>query len=169
MAVAEGARDARRFAPATERNRSAILDVLRTLLPAEGCVLEIASGSGEHAVWFAQQLPTLTFQPSDPAPEHRASIAAWIAHSGTTNVHAPLALDAAAEGWTLVHPPVAILCINMIHIAPWSAALGLVRHAAAALPSGGVFYLYGPFRRDGTHTSASNADFDADLRARNPE
>jgi hypothetical protein len=160
--------DARRFAPATERNRAAILAVLQPLLPDTGCVVEIASGSGQHAVWFAQQLPALTFQPSDPEAAHRASIAAWIAHSGVTNVLAPVTLDATAQRWSLPAPPVAVLCINMIHIAPWEAALGLVRNAATTLPAGGFLYLYGPFRQGGRHTSESNASFDADLRARHP-
>ncbi len=159
--------DARRFAPATERNRTAILDVLREVLPDAGCVLEIASGSGEHAVWFARHLPHLQFQPSDPDPVNRASIAAWTAHTAVTNVLEPIALDATDPDWPLPHRPSAVLCINMIHIAPWSATLGLLRGAAAALSSGGVLYLYGPFRRGGTHTSESNAMFDADLRGRN--
>lgn len=158
--------DARRFAPATARNRSAILDVLREVLPAEGCVLEIASGSGEHAVWFARHLPHLAFQPSDPDALNRASIAAWIAHTGVANVLPPIALDATDPDWPLPQPPTAVLCINMIHIAPWAATLGLLRGASAALPPGGILSLYGPFRRDGAHTSESNAMFDADLRSR---
>ncbi len=158
--------DARRFAPATERNRSAILDVLRGVLPEEGCVLEVASGSGEHAVWFARHLPHLVFQPSDPDPVNRASSAAWIAHTGVANVLPPIALDATHPDWSLPQSPAAVLCINMIHIAPWAATLGLMRGAAAALPSDGVLYLYGPFRRNGAHTSESNAMFDADLRSR---
>jgi len=166
MAIGDEPRDARRFAPATERNRSAILDVLREALPAEGCVLEIASGSGEHAVWFARHLPHLTFQPSDPDPVNRASVAAWIAHTGVGNVLPPIALDATHPDWSLPHPVAAVLCINMIHIAPWAATLGLMRGASAALRSNGLLYLYGPFRRDGAHTSESNAMFDADLRGR---
>lgn len=158
--------DTRRFAPATERNRAAILDVLREVLPDAGCVLEIASGSGEHAVWFARHLPHLQFQPSDPDPVNRASIAAWTAHTAVTNVLEPIALDATDTDWPIPHRPSAVLCINMIHIAPWSATLGLLRGAAATLSSGGLLYLYGPFRRGGTHTSESNAMFDADLRRR---
>lgn len=160
--------DARRFAPATERNRTAILDVLREALPDAGCVLEIASGSGEHAVWFGRHLPHLQFQPSDPDRVNRASIAAWIAHTAVTNVLPPIPLDATHPGWPLPQPPAAVLCINMIHIAPWTATLGLLRGAAAALSPGGVLYLYGPFRRGGAHTSDSNAMFDADLRSRDP-
>lgn len=158
--------DARRFAPATERNRTAILDVLREVLPAAGCVLEIASGSGEHAVWFAQHLPHLEFQPSDPDPVNRASITAWTEHTAVANVLPPIPLDTIRPEWPLPHPPAAVLCINMIHISPWTATLGLLRGTAAVLAPGGLLYLYGPFRRDGAHTSASNAMFDADLRSR---
>jgi Protein of unknown function (DUF938) len=160
--------DARRFAPATERNRGPILEVLRGVLPAQGCVLEIASGTGEHAVWLAGQLPALTFQPSDPDADNRTSIAAWIAAAGVTNVNAPLALDATDDRWVIASESSAVLCINMIHIAPWSATLGLMRNAAAVLPPGGVLYLYGPFKRGGMHTAPSNAEFDAGLRARDP-
>jgi len=159
--------DARRHAPATERNRTAIVEVLRDVLPAEGCVLELASGSGEHAVWFARQLPGLTFQPGDPDPVNRASIAAWIAHAGAANVMPPITLDATQPDWLLPSRPAAILCINMVHIAPWAATLGLLRGASAVLPAGGLLYLYGPFRREGAHTSESNAMFDAVLRRGN--
>jgi len=158
--------DARRFAPATERNRGPILDVLRTQLPAAGTVLEIASGSGEHVVHFAAALPHLAFQPSDPDPVNRDSIAAWIAHTAVTNVGPPIAIDAAAPRWSLPEAPAAILCINMIHISPWAATLGLMRNAGAALTKGGVLYLYGAFKRNGEHTAPSNAAFDESLRAR---
>jgi len=165
--------DARLYAPATQRNREPILAVLRRVLPPTGAVLEIASGTGEHAVWLAAQLPGLVFQPSDPQPAQRASIAAWIAASGPINLRTPLALDAATADWE-AHaeiPPglAAILCINMIHIAPWNAALGLVRGAGVALGAGGLLYLYGPYRRGGRHTAASNEAFDRSLRAQNPE
>ncbi len=160
--------DPRRYAPATERNRDPILEVLRGILPARGHVLEIASGTGEHVVWLAQRLPTLTFQPSDPDPANRASIAAWIAHEGTSNASAPLALDATDAHWSIPTVPDAILCINMIHIAPWAATLGLMRNAAAALPRGGLLYLYGPYKRGGAHTAPSNVEFDENLRARDP-
>jgi hypothetical protein len=164
--------DERKYAPATQRNRDPILAVLRRVLPARGAVLEIASGTGEHAVWFAAQFPGLAFQPSDPEAEHRASIAAWIALTGVPNVRAPLDLDTTAPGWeaAAAAPPdlAAILCINMIHIAPWAAALGLVRGAAALLPAGGILYLYGAYKRGGVHTAPSNASFDESLRARDP-
>ena len=161
--------DARRFAPATERNRGPILEVLRGILPAEGLVLEIASGTGEHVVHFAAALPQLAFQPSDPDPDNRASIVAWIGHSGVANVRAPIDLDAAAPRWTIDPRPAAILCINMVHISPWTATLGLMRNAGVALPSGGTLYLYGAFKRGGVHTAPSNVAFDEGLRARNPE
>jgi len=157
--------DARRFAPATQRNREPLLAVLRRVLPASGTVLEVASGSGEHAVYFAAALPSLTWQPSDPDPAALASIAAWTAHASLANVLPPLVLDAAADPW----PPVAadaVLCVNLVHIAPWEACVGLMRGAARALPAGGALVMYGPYRVGGAHTAPSNAAFDADLRAR---
>ncbi|MBR0682711.1 DUF938 domain-containing protein [Roseomonas eburnea] len=157
--------DPRRFAPAAARNRDPILAVLRGCLPARGLVLEIASGSGEHAVHFAAAFPSLMFQPSDPDAAARASIDAWA--SGVTNLRPALALDAAAAEWPIAAAD-AVLCINMIHIAPWSACEGLMRGAAAILPAGAPLVLYGPYRRGGRHTAPSNAAFDADLRARNP-
>ena len=158
--------DARRHAPATLRNRDAILAILRDALPERGLVLEIASGSGEHVAHFARALPALDWQPSDPDAEARASIAVWAA--GQPNVRAPLALDAAAADWPIDHAD-AILCINMVHISPWAATEGLIAGAARLLAAGGLLYLYGPFRRDGAHIAPSNAAFDADLRARNAE
>jgi len=165
--------DARLFASATDRNREPILAVLeRMLAPRDGArgpdgdVLEIASGTGQHAVFFAARLSGLTFQPSDPDAERRASIAAWVAESRVGNVRAPLALDVTSETWPVERPVVAILCINMIHISPWEATLGLMRGAARWLAAGAPLYLYGPFMREGRHTAPSNAAFDADLRAR---
>jgi hypothetical protein len=135
-------------------------------------VLELASGSGEHIVHFAAALPGLTFQPTDPDPAARASIQAHAGSAGLGNVGAPLALDAAASRWELpagiAAQLAAIVCINMIHISPWEATLGLMRGAGKALPPGGLLFLYGPYRRGGTHTAPSNAEFDASLRARNP-
>lgn len=157
--------DPRRFAPATQRNRDPILAVLRRVLPRSGTVLEIASGSGEHAVYFAEQLPGLTWQPSDPGEAARASIAAWTERSGVRNVVAPRALDAAAEEWPVDRAD-AVVCINMVHIAPWEACTGLMRGAARVLPPGAPLVLYGPFRVGGEHTAPSNAAFDADLRGR---
>jgi SAM-dependent methyltransferase len=160
--------DARRNAPSTARNRGPILDVLRRRLPRHGLVLEIASGAGEHAVFFARALPGLRFQPSDPDPAARASIDAWRAAEGLANVLPAVALDASAQAWPISAAD-AVICINMIHIAPWAASVGLVRGAGKVLREGGVLYLYGPYRRDGAHTAPSNAAFDASLRARNPE
>jgi SAM-dependent methyltransferase len=154
-------------APATARNRQPILDVLRPRLPARGIVLEIASGSGEHIVHFAEALPDLVFQPSDPSVEARASIDDWVQTEGLGNVRPALALDAALESWPIERAD-AVLCCNMIHIAPWEAAVGLIAGAAGVLADGGTLYLYGPYRRDGRHTAPSNEAFDRDLRQRNP-
>lgn len=163
--AAEDGGQARKHAPATLRNRDAILDVLRRVLPSTGLVLEVASGSGEHVAHFAEKLPGLDWQPSDPEPAARASITEWSA--GLGNVRAPLALDAAARGWPIERAD-AILCINMIHISPWAATLGLLAGAARLLASGAPLYLYGPFLREGLPTAESNLAFDANLRARDP-
>ncbi len=160
--------DARMHAPATLRNRDAILAVLRPRLAPGSLVLEVASGSGEHAAHFAAALPGVAFQPSDPDPGCRASIDAWASASRLANIRPALALDAAAPAWPVAAAD-AVLCMNMIHIAPWAAALGLLRHAARVLKPGGLLFLYGPFRRGGAHTAPSNAEFDLDLRGRNPE
>jgi SAM-dependent methyltransferase len=160
--------DPRRSSPAARRNRDPILDVLRTVLPEAGIVLEIASGSGEHVLHFAAALTTLTWQPSDPSEDALASIAAWIADDTPPNVCAPLYLDAAAERWPVDRAD-AVIAINMVHISPWAATLGLLRHAGQLLPDNGPLVLYGPYRREGQALAPSNAAFDADLRARNPE
>ena len=160
--------DPRQHAPAAARNRDPILAVLRDVLPWTGTVLEIASGSGEHILHFAAGLPGLTFQPSDPNPAARQSIAAWAAESGLANLRPPLALDAAAPPWPIAAAD-AVLCINMIHISPWAATEGLMRGAAAILPPGAPLYLYGPYRRAGVPTAPSNAEFDRSLRDRNPD
>lgn len=154
--------------PATLRNRDAILDVLRGVLPARGLVLEIASGSGEHIVHFAKAFPALTFLPSDPEQAALQSIQAWTQDTGAANVLPPVTLDAASDRWPLNHAD-AILCINMIHISPWSATQGLFRTAAKLLREGSPLYLYGPYRRADVVTAPSNEAFDASLKARNPE
>ena len=159
--------DHRLHAPATSRNRDAILGVLRGVLPPAGLVLEVASGSGEHVVHLARNLPGLTFQPSDPSPEALRSVSAWVEAARVTNVRPPLALDASAAPWPVASAD-AVVCINMVHIAPWSAAEGLVRGAAEVLPDGAPLYLYGAFRRGGVHTAASNEAFDRGLRDRDP-
>jgi SAM-dependent methyltransferase len=157
----------KRQAPAAARNRQPILDVLTPRLPARGLVLEIASGSGEHIVHFAEALPDLVFQPSDPSPEARASIDDWAQSLTLGNVRPALALDAAADLWPLERAN-AVLCCNMIHIAPWEAAVGLIAGASRILQKDGTLYLYGPYRRGGRHTAPSNEAFDLDLRRRNP-
>jgi SAM-dependent methyltransferase len=147
--------------------------VLRRYLPAAGSVLELASGSGEHVEHFAAALPHLVFQPSDPDPAARASIAARVQQGGLKNVRAPLDLGADATDWRLPAEIsaslAAILCINMIHISPWRATVGLLRNAGAVLASTGLLYCYGPYRRGGRHTAPSNEAFDRDLRSRNPD
>ncbi len=162
--------DARQSSPSAQRNREAILAVLKNVLPEAGAVLEIACGSGEHAVFFASHFPALPWQPSDPDPASRASCAAWTAELGLSNVLPPIAIDAAASEWGPVERIEfkAILCINMIHIAPWEAALGLFAGAGRILPSNGVLFLYGPFMRGGVHTAPSNKMFDQSLRAQDP-
>jgi len=158
----------RHSAPSALRNRGPILDVLRQHLPQRGLVLEIASGSGEHVTHFASAgIGDLEFQPSDPDAAARASIDAWAASLGLSNVRPALALDAAAQAWPIARADV-VVCINMIHIAPWAAAIGLIEGAARILPAGGVLFLYGPYRRDGRHTAPSNAAFNQDLRRRDP-
>lgn len=162
----------RRHAPATARNRDPILAVLRDVLPASGTVLEIAAGTGEHAVHFAKGLPGLVWQPSDPDGAARASISAWADEAGAdeaglSNLLAPLALDAAAADWPLERAD-ALVCINMIHISPWEATLGLMAGAARLLASGAPLVLYGPYRREGHTIEPGNAAFDEDLKRRNP-
>jgi SAM-dependent methyltransferase len=162
--MSSGAIDARRHAGATQRNRLPILDVLRRVLPAEALVLEVASGTGEHAQFFAQSLPGVCWQPSDVDADARASIAAWCTE--VPNVRAPLALDVTADVWPLDGAD-AVVCINMIHIAPWLACEGLMRGAGRVLRAGGVLYLYGPYRVGGAHTAPSNVAFDERLRGEN--
>jgi hypothetical protein len=155
----------KRHAPATLRNRDAIAAVLQDELPAAGLVVEVASGSGEHIVYFAQKFPALLWQPSDPDPAAAASVAAWREETGLDNVAAPLMLDASAAPWPVERAD-AILCINMVHISPWAATLGLMAGAGRLLTAGAPLILYGPFVEDDVPTAASNIDFDADLRAR---
>ena len=166
-ADAQAGTDPRLRAPSAQRNRDAILAVLTDVLPSSGRVLEIASGSGEHAVHFAHALPGLTFQPSDPSPDAVASIAAWMAESGLGNILPPLVIDATAADWPVASAD-AILCINMIHIAPWAAAEGLFRQARRLLKPGQPLYFYGPYRRPDQPLEPSNAAFDESLRSRDP-
>lgn len=160
--------DIRLHSAPAERNREPILNVLRGHLARQGLVLEIASGSGQHVIHFASALPALDFQPTDRDAAARASIDARIAEAGLGNVRPALALDVMADPWPLAAAD-AMVCINMIHISPWAATEGLMRGAVRMLPRGGTLFLYGPYRRDGRHTAPSNAEFDDNLRARNPE
>jgi SAM-dependent methyltransferase len=155
-------------APSPERNKGPILAVLRRVLPTRGLVLEVASGTGQHAVHFAAALPALRWQPSDPDPAMHASISAWTAATAAANVLPPLALDVRSSSWSVARAD-AVVCINMIHIAPWAAAVHLIEGAAPILGPAAPLVLYGPYRRGGRHTAASNEAFDADLRRRNPE
>ena len=164
-------RGERHHAPATRRNREPILAVLERVLPREGVILEIASGSGEHAAWLGPRLADLEWQPSDTDPDKLGSIAMWAAEAETAAVREPVLLDVTAEHWPIAEIAErlrAIVCINMIHIAPWSACEGLMRGAGRSLPAGGVLYLYGPFRRPDVPTAPSNEAFDESLRATDP-
>jgi len=160
--------DQRRFAPATARNRDPILDVLRRVLPPVGTVLEVASGTGEHVVYFARRMPGLVWQPTDVNPSALASIEAWRAHEALPDVRPTERLDVTAEPWAVEGPYDAVFNANMIHISPWACCLGLMRGVGAVLRAGGVLVMYGPYRIGGEHTSESNARFDEDLRSRDP-
>jgi len=153
--------------PSAERNKGPILEVLARVLPRRGLVLEIASGTGQHVVHFAEALPHLTWQPSDPDQELRASIALRVGEEQRTNILRPIDLDVTRLPWPLQAAD-AVVAINMLHVAPWSATIALFEGAKALLPAGHVLFLYGPYRRDGRHTSAGNAQFDLDLRAHDP-
>jgi SAM-dependent methyltransferase len=161
----------RRDAPATSRNREPILAVLARWLSEPARVLEIASGTGQHAIYFAKMLPHLHWQPSDRVSEALASIESWVAEEGSSNVAPPIELDASTSAWPVEGGESfdAIFNANMIHISPWRVAEGLFAGAGRTLPGGGLLFLYGPFRVAGTETAASNVAFDEDLRRRNPE
>jgi hypothetical protein len=163
--------DVRLDYPATGRNQEVILDVLKEALPKSGAVLEVASGSGQHITYFAQQIPQLKWQPSDIEAAARASIDAWRNEMSVTEaVHTPIDLDASVDIWSLGHIKDlnAIMSINMIHISAWEACLGLLKNASRVLPAGGVLYLYGPFKVGGFHIAPSNAEFDLSLQSQNP-
>jgi len=159
---------ARRSAPAALRNREPIAEVLSEWLPASGSVLEIASGTGEHVVFFAERFPKLEWQPSDLHPDALASIAAWRAAAGLPNVRPPILIDAGEPNWPLERAD-SVLSINMVHISPWRSALGLLDGAERLLPEGGPLILYGPWLTDSIPTAPSNLAFDADLRRRDPD
>jgi hypothetical protein len=160
--------DGKWFSAAAERNKGPITEVLARVLPKQGVVLEIASGTGQHVTQFASALRGLTWQPSDPDPEMRESIALRVRDEGLSNVKPPIDVDVTRLPWPLQTAD-ALLCINMTHVAPWSATLALFEGAKALLPAHRVMVLYGPYRRHGRHTSEGNAQFDSDLRAHDPE
>lgn len=164
-AVASGAR---RSAPAALRNRGPISEILHDWLPAQGVVLELASGTGEHVVHFAERFPGLQWQASDIHPDALASIAAWRKEAALPNLREPLTIDASLSDWPIDRAD-AILSINMVHISPWASALGLLDGAARLLPKGAPLILYGPWVQAGIPTAPSNLEFDADLKRRNPE
>jgi SAM-dependent methyltransferase len=162
------ASDPRLYHAHVARNRGPILEVLRRVLPSQGVVLEVASGSGEHAAYFSKRLPSVFWQPSDPDPLALASIAAHRRAADAPNLLAPLRLDARSEQWPVEHAD-ALVCINMIHITPWAVSGGLIAGARRILRVGDVLYLYGPYQIDGRHTAQSNQDFDAWLRTQNAQ
>lgn len=174
----------RHYAPATDRNRDPILNILLQVLPPVGTVLEISSGTGQHAVYFAPRLAPRRWLPSDPNPIARGSIEAWRESERTENLYPAIALDASDSVWSIEQSDLpeallntdfrreticAIVNINMIHIAPWSACVGLMSGARRLLPPDGILYLYGPFKQNGQHTAPSNAAFDQSLQMQNPE
>ena len=154
--------------PATARNREPILTVLQRVLPSKARVLELASGAGEHAVFFATAMPEITWQPSDPDADARASAAEWIKAESLTNVRFPIEIDVRNGAWGIEDqaPFDAFVAINMIHISPWEATFGLMRGAGRLLREGGLLFTYGPYKRDGAHTAPSNEAFDESLKAR---
>jgi hypothetical protein len=158
--------DPRLYYPHVARNREPILEVLRRVLPPQGLILEVASGSGEHVSYFAKGLPTLLWRPTDLDPRALESIAAHRTAADAPNLLSPLRLDAMSEQWPVQRAD-ALVCINMIHITPWAACKGLMTGAERTLRSGGILYLYGPYLIDGRHTAQSNEDFDAWLRTQN--
>jgi hypothetical protein len=158
---------AKGFAPAAERNRQPILDVLRRVLPRSGVVLEVASGTGQHAAFFSEHLPLLQWQPTDATPEALHSIESWVAEENRDNLLPPVELDVRWPRWPIVEAD-AMLCINMIHISPWETAEALFMGAQKLLAEGSPLITYGPYRLHGEHTAPSNEAFDQSLRSRNP-
>jgi predicted O-methyltransferase YrrM len=169
MRTVPGNHDLALTSPAAERNRGPILDVLRRVIGHGAHVVEIASGTGEHAAWFCKALPHVLWQPTDRDPAALRSIAAWRERAGLANLLPPLMLDAASpDAWPVARADV-VVAINMIHISPWAATIGLMQGASAILPEGGLLVAYGAFREAGVTLADSNLAFDADLRARDPQ
>lgn len=168
--------DGRQFAPAAERNKNFVLKELKTYLPSSGTILEIASGTGEQAIYFTERLNNIYWQPSDYEEDKLISIAAWQEHSPCERVHPPIKIDTGEPSWVCednklaqrLDPISAIVCINMIHIAPWEAGLGLLAGAGRILNPNGILFFYGPYKRSGKHTSPSNEAFDQRLKERDP-
>jgi SAM-dependent methyltransferase len=167
-AIGQQLDDGRWFTSSVERNRDPILAELRRVLPEAGLVLEVASGTGQHVLHFANALPHLIWQPSDADATFRRSVGAWIAKEVPSNVRMPVDLDVLRLPWPVTRAD-AVLCINMIHVSPWAATQALLDGAKRILPAGGVLFLYGPYRRFGRHTAPSNAAFDEQLRTSDPE
>ena len=160
----------KKYAAATARNRQPILEVLQTIIPDHGNILEIASGTGEHAYFFAPNFPQQQWIPSDKQSEYLESIKAWQADCPTDNLQLPLSIDVMTSNWyeSLLSQGIkTIICINMIHIAPWLAYLGLMTGAKKILPSNGIIYLYGPYKVNNQHTALSNQEFDRYLKSQN--
>jgi hypothetical protein len=157
---------AKGFAPAAERNRQPILDVLRRVLPPSGLVLEVASGTGQHAIFFSEHLPSLRWQPTDASSEAVQSIGAWVDETARENILAPLDLDVRSPQWPIATAD-ALVCINMIHISPWETTEALFHGASKLLAGGAPLITYGPYRLHGEHTAPTNAAFDQSLRSRN--
>lgn len=166
-AVGQKLDDGRWFTASADRNKGPILAQLERTLPSAGLVLEIGSGTGQHVAHFAKAFPELTWQPSDSDAAFRESIRSWVGRENLGNVRAPVDLDVCRFPWPVTHAD-AVLCINMIHVAPWAATEALLRGARKALIHGGMLFLYGPYRRFGRHTAPSNEAFDVQLRANDP-
>ena len=164
--------DSRLHAPATERNRAVILELLEACLPRDGVLLEVASGTGEHASFMAPRLKPLLWQPTDIDDRHIASVDAWAAHVGSDNLLPARRFNALEDPWHFPDLPArisAVAAINLIHIAPWPVAKALMAGAGRLLDTGGVLYMYGPYRQKGAHTASSNAAFDLSLKRQNPD
>ena len=166
--TAEVLADGRIVSPSAERNKGPIAEILMRYLPAQGEVLEVGSGTGQHVLHFAQAMPHIRWQPTERDADARKSIASWLRQTPAPNINTPLPLDVHDTIWP-AHDVAAVVCINMIHIAPPSATEALLRGAGKVIAPGGILFLYGPYRRQGRHTSPSNEAFDARLKAQNPE